>query len=54
MIIGGAAFAAAGASFFAPADGDDPTVADLAGCTFAGGVFFLVPALRPNRARDGV
>ncbi|MGW4026871.1 hypothetical protein ACWEEL_36830, partial [Streptomyces sp. NPDC005009] len=53
MIISGAISTAAGASFFAQAGSDDPTLANLAGYAFAGGVFFLVSALRLNRAHHG-
>jgi hypothetical protein len=54
MIISGALSAVASASFFAQAGSDGPTLAHLAGYAFLGGVFFLVSALRLNRARDGV
>lgn len=53
MIISGAVSTAAGASFFAQAGGDRPTLANLAGYALAGGVFFLVSALRLNRPRNG-
>lgn len=53
MIVSGAISTLAGASFFAQAGGDDPSLRGLAGYAFLGGVFFLVSALRLNRARDG-
>lgn len=54
MIISGAISTVAGTSFFVQAGSDDPTLRNLAGYAFLGGVFFLVSALRLNRARDGV
>ncbi|MFJ8145551.1 hypothetical protein ACIQ6R_10810 [Streptomyces sp. NPDC096048] len=53
MIISGAVSTLAGASFFAQAGGEGPTLGSLSGYAFLGGVFFLVSALRLNRARDG-
>ncbi|MGW8742579.1 hypothetical protein [Streptomyces sp. NPDC055794] len=54
MIISGGISTLAGASFFAQAGGDDASLTSLAGYAFLGGVFFLVSALRLNRARNGV
>jgi uncharacterized membrane protein HdeD (DUF308 family) len=54
MIISGALSTAAGTSFLAQAGGGDPELGSLAGYAFLGGVFFLVSALRLNRARSGV
>jgi uncharacterized membrane protein HdeD (DUF308 family) len=51
MIVSGAISTAAGASFLAQAGSDDPALGNLAGYAFLGGVFFLVSALRLNRAR---
>ncbi|MEU3619876.1 hypothetical protein ABZ725_47480 [Streptomyces sp. NPDC006872] len=53
MIISGTISTAAGASFIARAGSDDPTLQNLAGYAFLGGVFFLVSALRLNRVRPG-
>ncbi|MFJ8859862.1 hypothetical protein ACIRD8_15680 [Streptomyces sp. NPDC102451] len=50
MIASGAISTLAGASFFAQAGADDATLRNLAGYAFLGGVFFLVSALRLNRA----
>lgn len=54
MIISGAISTAAGTSFFAQAGSDDPMLGSLAGYAFLGGVFFLVSALRLDRARNAV
>ncbi|WP_405694684.1 hypothetical protein [Streptomyces sp. NBC_01185] len=51
MIISGAISVLAGTSFIAQAGSGDPTLANLAGYAFLGGVFFLVSALRLNRVR---
>ncbi|WP_329229073.1 hypothetical protein OG488_13475 [Streptomyces sp. NBC_01460] len=53
MIISGAISVLAGASFGAQAGSGDPTLVNLAGYAFLGGVFFLVSALRLNRVRSG-
>lgn len=53
MIISGAISAIAGTSFFLQAGADDPTLGNLAGYAFLGGVFFLVSALRLKGARNG-
>ncbi|KIF78848.1 membrane protein [Streptomyces sp. 150FB] len=53
MIISGAISAFAGTSFFLQAGSDDPTLGNLAGYAFLGGVFFLISALRLKRARNG-
>lgn len=50
MIASGAISTLAGASFFAQAGKDDASLGSLAGYAFLGGVFFLVSALRLNRA----
>ncbi|GGT04487.1 hypothetical protein [Streptomyces chromofuscus] len=50
MIISGAISTLAGASFFASAQSDDPTLSNLAGYALLGGVFFLVSAVRLNQA----
>jgi uncharacterized membrane protein HdeD (DUF308 family) len=50
MIVSGAISALAGGSFITAAGSDDPSLANLAGYAFLGGVFFLVSALRLNRA----
>ncbi|MFJ9059045.1 hypothetical protein [Streptomyces sp. NPDC102409] len=54
MIISGAISVLAGTSFIAQAGSGDPTLANLAGYAFLGGVFFLVSALRLNRVRHSV
>ncbi|MCX5412457.1 hypothetical protein [Streptomyces sp. NBC_00059] len=51
MIISGAISVLAGSSFIAQAGSGEPTLVNLAGYAFLGGVFFLVSALRLNRAR---
>ncbi|MFI8305431.1 hypothetical protein ACIF80_18705 [Streptomyces sp. NPDC085927] len=51
MIASGALSTAAGTSFFAQAGTDDVSLGGLAGYAFLGGVFFLISALRLNRAR---
>ena len=51
MIASGAISTVAGASFFAQAGKDDPSLKNLAGYAFLGGVFFLVSALRMGRRR---
>ncbi len=51
MIASGALSTLAGASFFAQANKDGASLANLAGYAFLGGVFFLVSALRMGRAR---
>ncbi|MGY6024596.1 hypothetical protein [Streptomyces spinosirectus] len=48
MIISGAISTIAGTSFIAQAGGDDPSLKNLAGYAFLGGVFFLVSAFRLN------
>ncbi|MFS8204833.1 hypothetical protein ACLVWQ_39945 [Streptomyces sp. CWNU-52B] len=53
MIISGAISTFAGTSFVMAAGSDDPTLGSLAGYAFLGGLFFLVSALRLNRARRG-
>ncbi|MFB8024212.1 MULTISPECIES: hypothetical protein [unclassified Streptomyces] len=53
MIISGAVSVLAGTSFVTQASSDDPTLTNLAGYAFLGGVFFLVSALRLDRARSG-
>ncbi|GAA3500458.1 hypothetical protein GCM10019016_075640 [Streptomyces prasinosporus] len=53
MIASGALSTAAGASFIAGAGAEDPSLKNLAGYAFLGGAFFLVSALRLNRARTG-
>ncbi|MFJ9033423.1 hypothetical protein ACIRQP_33925 [Streptomyces sp. NPDC102274] len=54
MIISGAISAFAGASFFAQAGSENPSLGVLAGYSFLGGVFFLISAFRLNRsARNG-
>jgi len=50
MIISGAISTFAGASFFTQAGSGDPTLRNLAGYAFLGGVFFLVSAFRLDRA----
>lgn len=50
MIASGAISTLAGASFFAQAGKDDATLGNLAGYAVLGGVFFLVSALRLQRA----
>ncbi len=50
MIASGAVSTLAGASFFAQAGTDDASLSALAGYAFLGGVFFLISALRLNRA----
>ncbi|GGZ30882.1 hypothetical protein [Streptomyces poonensis] len=50
MIASGAISTLAGASFFAQAGTDDASLGALAGYAFLGGVFFLISALRLNRA----
>ncbi|MER6694951.1 hypothetical protein [Streptomyces minutiscleroticus] len=52
MIASGAISTLAGASFFAQAGTGDASLGALAGYAFLGGVFFLVSALRLNRARS--
>ncbi|MGW0779914.1 hypothetical protein [Streptomyces sp. NPDC002913] len=51
MIISGAISVLAGSSFIAQAGSGEPTLVNLAGYAFLGGVFFLVSALRLNRTR---
>ncbi|MFC8224516.1 hypothetical protein [Streptomyces sp. NPDC057287] len=51
MIISGAISVLAGTSFITQAGSGEPTLANLAGYAFLGGVFFLVSALRLNRDR---
>ncbi|WP_314172253.1 hypothetical protein [Streptomyces winkii] len=53
MIASGAISTVAGASFFAMAGSDHPTLVNLAGYAFLGGLFFLVSAFRLNRVRLG-
>lgn len=50
MITSGAISTIAGASFIAQAGGDGPSLKNLAGYAFLGGVFFLISASRLNRA----
>ncbi|MFF7158259.1 hypothetical protein [Streptomyces sp. NPDC008139] len=50
MIASGGISVLAGASFVAQAGKDDPSLRNLAGYAFLGGVFFLVSALRLKRA----
>lgn len=50
MIVSGAISVLAGTSFITQAGSDDPTLVNLAGYAFLGGVFFLVSALRLNRS----
>ncbi|MEU0299338.1 hypothetical protein ABZ252_07675 [Streptomyces sp. NPDC006175] len=52
MIISGAISVLAGTSFVTQAGSGDPTLMNLAGYAFLGGVFFLVSALRLKPARD--
>ncbi|MFE7123890.1 hypothetical protein [Streptomyces sp. NPDC057617] len=53
MITSGAISTLAGASFFTQAGSGNPTLGNLAGYAFLGGVFFLISAFRLNRARNG-
>ena len=48
MIISGAISTLAGSSFIAQAGKDDPSLRNLAGYAFLGGVFFLISAFRLN------
>ncbi|MFI6660611.1 hypothetical protein ACIBL8_34320 [Streptomyces sp. NPDC050523] len=50
MIASGAISTIAGTSFIAQAGSDDPSLKNLAGYAFLGGVFFLVSAFRLNSA----
>lgn len=55
MIISGTISTFAGASFIAQTGSDDPSLENLAGYAFLGGIFFLISAFRLNRAaRNGV
>jgi uncharacterized membrane protein HdeD (DUF308 family) len=53
MIASGAISVLAGASFYAQASGDAPSLGSLAGYAVLGGIFFLVSALRLGRAAKG-
>jgi uncharacterized membrane protein HdeD (DUF308 family) len=52
MILSGGLPALAGASFIASAGADDPALTSAVGYAVAGGVFFLVSALRLGRATE--
>jgi uncharacterized membrane protein HdeD (DUF308 family) len=53
MILSGGISVLAGASFVIGASAPDPSLANVAGYTVLGGVFFLVSALRLGRAAKG-
>ncbi|AGZ40867.1 integral membrane protein [Actinoplanes friuliensis] len=53
MIISGGLSVLVGGSFLASAGADNPTLANAAGYAIAGGVFFLISALRLGRAAKG-
>ncbi|MFJ4467129.1 hypothetical protein ACIP2X_06330 [Streptomyces sp. NPDC089424] len=53
MIASGAISTVAGASFFFQAGTAEPSLSNLAGYAFLGGVFFLISALRLGRAARG-
>ncbi|WP_320780249.1 hypothetical protein [Streptomyces sp. CRN 30] len=53
MILSGGISTLAGASFAAQAGTGEPTLSNLAGYAFLGGVFFLVSALRLNGSARG-
>ncbi|MRK03028.1 hypothetical protein GEV27_16030 [Aeromicrobium sp. S22] len=50
QILSGGISVLAGGSFIAAASADDPTLTNIAGYAVLGGIFFLVSALRLNRA----
>ena len=53
LIVSGAISILAGGSFIATAGAADPTLTNAAGYAIPGGVFFLISALRLNRAAKG-
>jgi uncharacterized membrane protein HdeD (DUF308 family) len=53
MIISGGLSVLVGGSFLASAGADNPTLASVAGYAIAGGIFFLISALRLGRSAKG-
>jgi hypothetical protein len=53
MIISGGVSVLAGASFIVAASADNPTLTNTAGYAIAGGIFFLISALRLGHAAKG-
>jgi uncharacterized membrane protein HdeD (DUF308 family) len=53
MIISGGVSVLAGASFIVAASADNPTLTNAAGYAIAGGIFFLISALRLGHAAKG-
>ncbi|GAA2124858.1 hypothetical protein [Actinomadura napierensis] len=53
MIVSGAISVLAGGSFIIGASADDPTLTNAAGYAIPGGIFFLISAIRLDRAANG-